>query len=46
MERQIALVLPLLGGLLLIGATWSLALAVGAVAVAWLLRGNRPSSDT
>jgi hypothetical protein len=38
MERQIALVLPLLAGLLLLSATWSLGVAVGAVAVAWLLR--------
>jgi hypothetical protein len=38
MERQITLVLPLLAGLLLLSATWSLGVAVGAVTVAWLLR--------
>ena len=43
MERQIALVLPLLAGLLLLSTTWSLGIAVGAVAVTWLLRREPPS---
>src|SRR5438045_3417119 len=44
MERQIALVLPLLAGLLLVSATWSLGLAVGAVAVTWLWRRDASPS--
>jgi hypothetical protein len=37
--RQLGLVLPLLGGLLLAGAHWSVALAMGAVCVALLGKG-------
>jgi len=38
LERQIDLILPLLSGLLLMHANWGLAIAVGAIAVTWLLR--------
>ena len=44
LERQMSFVLPLLAGLLILSSTWSLALAVGAIAVAWLLRGFASSS--
>jgi hypothetical protein len=37
--RQLGLVLPLRGGLLLAGAPWSVALAMGAVCVALLGKG-------
>lgn len=40
LERQVDLVLPLLGGLLLLNASWGLGLALGAVAVTWLFRGS------
>ena len=37
-ERQIAMVLPLLGGLLVFSPNWGLALSLGAIVVTWLLR--------
>ena len=37
-ERQAALVLPLLGGLLLMTSNWGLAIAMGGIVTAWLLR--------
>jgi hypothetical protein len=40
MERQVGLVLPLLGGVMLAGAHWSVALATGAVCVAFLYEGR------
>ena len=39
MERQVGLVLPLLGGVMLAGAHWSVALAMGAVCVVLLGKG-------
>jgi len=38
LERQLDLVLPLLGGLLLINPNWGVALALGVFATAWLVR--------
>jgi len=46
LERQLDLVLPLLGGLLLLNANWGLALAVGAITVAWLVRGSLGASQS
>jgi len=37
-DRQVALVLPLLGGLLLVSAHWGLAIALGAIVTGWLLK--------
>jgi hypothetical protein len=42
LERQVSFVLPLLAGLLVTNANWGLALAAGAVAVAWLLKKPVP----
>lgn len=44
-ERQLALVLPLLAGLLVFDSNWALAIALGGVAIAWLWRdtlGRKP----
>lgn len=38
LERQLGLVLPLLGGVLLVATHWSVALALGAISVALIAR--------
>lgn len=40
LERQGAFVLPLLAGLALVTFTWSLALGIALIAVAWIVRNQ------
>jgi hypothetical protein len=44
-QRQIVLALPLLAGLLLIGANWGLGLALGAIVAIWIFRFGAPDIE-
>jgi hypothetical protein len=44
-QRQIVLIPPLLGGILLLGANWGAALGLGAVVAVWIFRCGGPEIE-